>query len=236
MAESLSDQNEFHDEYSVSGDDGRGVRQVAPPKGSDQACSYPFFFGLLFMAIIILAVTLGVTLSDEKQTSTASGVNQQRTNTPTSTTTPVASPIATPTVAPQHALTPAEMTTEEYLRYKCNAWSGSDVDQIGTPAHLAFDWLTTIDPKDLGKESSERDIRQRYISAVIYFAMQGQYWQERRRKLQDIQTIFGFLSGADVCDWNANDMGIFCNGERNIEIIRLCKFHQLVAKPVPFVL
>lgn len=226
--EPTNEPNEFQDEFPLSGETtdsrrnhGDAFGNIPISVGSDQACSYPFFFCLLLLAIIILGVTLGVTLPVQDQSPTVTVVAS--TSAPIAGSGPtIASPVATPTLAPQ-TKPPAEFTREEFLRSKVLVWSGSDVDQVGTPAHLAFGWLTTIDPKDLGKDSSERDIRQRYIAALIYFSTQGQFWQAQRRKLQDMPTIFGFLSGDDVCNWNQDDTGIFCNGNGSIEIIQLCK-------------
>ena len=207
----------------------RGSIEVQEPRGSDVACSYSFFFLLVLLAMIILAITLGVTIPTQQNQNLRTGND----NPPTTTTNddqPSPSPVGTtpssPTVS-SATLSPAAMTKQDYLRSLVKQWSGSEVDQTATPAHLAFGWLSTVDPQNLGKDSSERDIRQRYIAAVIYFALQGQSWQSskyRQRQLQEMRTIFGFLSGKDVCNWNMDSMGISCDGDGNIEIIQLCKF------------
>lgn len=210
-------------------------------RGSDVACSHSVFFLLVVMAIVILAITLGVTLPQQKQQqdhlrtgshnyNNNNGQQQQ----PSSPSQPPSSSTvgSIPTSTTVHFPTPVPVETkEDYLRSVVRQWSGSEVDQPATPAHLALGWLSTIDPQNLGKNSTERDIRQRYIGAVIYFALQGQTWQSgkqrrrQRRELQEMRTMFGFLSGKNVCNWNMDSMGISCDGEGNIETIQLCKFH-----------
>jgi len=245
MAESSSsssDSGEFEDEFPFSDetepreiDDhnnntNNNTRIITPPTESNEACSYPFFFGLLLMATVILVIVLSATVPGENHKPTSSSNTVSASHRPPNGGTTVSStglPMTSepsddsPTSTPR-PLTPAEMTTDQYLQSKAIIWSGSDVIEVGTAAHSAFDWLITLDPKHLGKDSSDRDIRQRYIAAVIYFATQGQYWQARgrHRNLQNMKMLYGFLSGDDVCDWNFEETGIFCNEDGNIEIIR----------------
>ena len=121
----------------------------------------------------------------------------------------------------------SEMTREEYFTHLATQWSGDAVNQGGTPARRALQWLTAKDPMNLHKNATEKDIRQRYIAAVIYYATQRQSRGNRRlrhRNLQTDQKLMGFFSARDVCDWNENKVGIFCDGDGNIVTVSLRKY------------
>lgn len=237
---------------------GGGVLSVIDNR---HACSVPFFVSLMIMAAIILGVTLGLTLGngedDESSSSTMVLAPQPPTMSPVLYIPTASSPniTAAPVLQVPTKPPPSEMTREEYFQSLAIQWSGPEAfllqnqeedDGVGTdntttaiilsPARQALKWLTTIDPLNLAKNASERDIRQRYIAAVLYYATQGRFWEEdgdnrklssrsRSRNLQTPEQLFGFLSELDVCDWNDDefDTGLFCDANGNIQTISLCK-------------
>lgn len=77
----------------------------------------------------------------------------------------------------------------------------------GTPQHEAMQWILYDDPQDLSiSNDGELRVKQRYLLAILYFQLDGQYW------LAD-----NFLSSDDECDWD----GIRCNAAEIVHGILL---------------
>ena len=89
-----------------------------------------------------------------------------------------------------------------------------------SPQSKALKWIVYDDPLELEETSSEKDILQRYIPAVLYYSTEGDnWWPDRRlesendsRKLQ----LMNFFTISDVCDWNEDGNGIRCDDQGNI--------------------
>jgi hypothetical protein len=172
------------------------------------------------MGAIVVAVVLGVVLLPKEKDGERGGPSTG-TGSPAS---PAASPVERmPTNPPSPtSLAPvagstvpsAPATREEYLKASAAQWSG--VEAFGNPDSAesqALDWLTNTDAMNLGKDASEKDIRQRYTVALLYYATQGQYWATRLRHRSRKLQLLNFLSGDDVCSWNDDGNGILCNAE-----------------------
>jgi hypothetical protein len=68
--------------------------------------------------------------------------------------------------------------------------------QTGTPQADAFEWMTTRDFLNWS-ELQDRELVERYIFAVFYFAMGGTQWKRDTDWLSELHT----------CDW----YGLECN-------------------------
>jgi hypothetical protein len=165
------------------------------------------------LAVVIVAIVLGVVLPSNDNDS-----NKSITNPGTGTgddASPVAAPtdnsVDTPVAAPVAADPDAPVSREDYLRNTVTPWSGADaLADADSAASKALDWLTHTDPEQLTPFKGEKEVLQRYISAVLYYATNGPFWSpSRHRNLQ----VINFLSGQSVCDWNTfdGDDGIVCN-------------------------
>ena len=183
----------------------------------NKACSTPFFLVLVLMAAIILGVTLGLTLPNNDGDKKKTDANVRAPTVPPSPTgaSPTAAPVIVvpnPTMAPV-AKPPAEMTRTEYLTYQAMQYSGTTLHPA---AEKALQWL--IDEGQLDQSNPTSHIRQRYIAAVLYHALQGQFWE--RRELQATPKL-NFLSKSPYCDWNDGSSGLFCDSNNDIVEIRL---------------
>ncbi|VEU44670.1 unnamed protein product [Pseudo-nitzschia multistriata] len=105
------------------------------------------------------------------------------------------------------------------------AGPGASADRIA-----ALEWLVETDPARIpvpGANETDRvyDLRQRYVLALLYFALTGDGWNDR----------FNFLSGSDACDWNTirrqeeegvfresdtDVRGVVCNADGKVSIIK----------------
>lgn len=94
---------------------------------------------------------------------------------------------------------------------KLHAISGDSIYDVSTPQHIAYVWLVNDDPAILDFDGlTEKDLNQRYIAALLYFALDGGNWFEQ----------YYFLKESHVCEWNngssRNKMGIICDSSDNI--------------------
>ena len=80
-----------------------------------------------------------------------------------------------------------------------------------SPQSMAWHWIE-LDPISLSSTTSTERVMERYVLAVLYYATNGPAW---------IRNNFGYLSSADVCQWNNGldpwldtlALGIFCSLE-----------------------
>ncbi len=81
--------------------------------------------------------------------------------------------------------------------------SAQALDQPGSPQYHALHWLfSQTNPLNSGTHV-EKNMIQRYVLAVIYYANQGDQWSNP----------LGFLSNGSICEWHnpAKTKGAFCN-------------------------
>jgi hypothetical protein len=85
--------------------------------------------------------------------------------------------------------------------------SGVDLLKDDSPQSKALQWLVWQDPAKLEPTASERQIQERYILAVFYFATTGEEWLDS----------YDFISEKHVCDWKNHDfgMGVTCDQASN---------------------
>jgi hypothetical protein len=84
----------------------------------------------------------------------------------------------------------------------------------------ALNWISNEDVAQLPPEKALiKEIGERYVAALLFFATNGSKWISSAN----------FLSPRNVCDWNANNIGVFCNGANELAAIALCKYRGGVA-------
>lgn len=84
--------------------------------------------------------------------------------------------------------------------------SGDAIFDSNTSQHEAYAWLLEDDPANLDLDSlSDRELEQRYIAALFYFALDGDNWLDQ----------YGFLGESNLCEWNVGSTttmrGIICD-------------------------
>jgi hypothetical protein len=99
-----------------------------------------------------------------------------------------------------------------------------NLDDESSPQHSAFIWLTFEDGIQL-ESTPSFELFQRYVIAVLYFAMDGRRWKQQLR----------FLSATHVCDWNVESlgMGIFCQNETQVVQLIDLSSNGLRGGPIP---
>ena len=81
----------------------------------------------------------------------------------------------------------------EQFRRLLQPLSGEALEDSTSPQFQALEWITNIDPAKLSVgQDSTFEIQQRYVAAVLYFALGGETWTEQ----------YNFLSADSVCLWN----------------------------------
>jgi hypothetical protein len=95
--------------------------------------------------------------------------------------------------------------------------SGERLDDPNSPQYQALNWIANEDPANVvvGLNATET-IKQRYVAAVLYFALGGEGWANQ----------YNFLTEDDICLWNQNDVsGIICSSTPGgVQMLLLCKF------------
>ena len=95
------------------------------------------------------------------------------------------------------------------------------MDDETTPQFATLDWLDGQDPADLDFDTlSDRDLYQRYISALLYFSTDGENWDDD----------FGFLRETSVCSWRKSNGvgGIICDDAGSISKIMIGEDDEIV--------
>lgn len=201
---------EFMDEVPIAAASGNAQRTSEGPKGG-----VGFHRGCFIWLVAVLVIITGATIAIVFAFTGDKAKDEELP--PPGVTVPSQSPIS---------LSPAQTENrEEFLEVLAFAWSGEDVYGGATAARAAYQWLRDTDPQQVDQATDQLIIKQRYIAAVIYYSLQGQFWDGRRnlsendtiissnsRKLQEL----GFLSASDVCEWNDGIHGILCDGNDNI--------------------
>ena len=88
--------------------------------------------------------------------------------------------------------------------------SGDALLEQDSPQERAFQWLVWHDPAKLEPQADERQMQERYILAVFYFATKGAEWLDS----------FGFLSKKNVCNWKDQDFGMGVTCDENLKTVQ----------------
>jgi hypothetical protein len=217
----LSD-SQFGDEKEQPIDDDAKASNDENAAASTRRRSIIVAIGIL--AICIAAIVLGVVLTendskDPNQSTTTTDGNDVVVVPTTTTTAPVV--VDTPVAAPATTAAPggAPVSREDYLRNTVTPWSGVDaLADADSAASKALDWLLHTDPMQLTTFKGVKEVQQRYIPAVLYYATNGPFWSPSRRSRRDRDLqVMNFLSGQNVCNWNIDGSdGIVCNDAGDI--------------------
>jgi hypothetical protein len=188
---------------------------------------------LVFIAIalILVGAILAAVFTVGKSETTASNVTGGQTGAPT-TGTPTTSPKSFPTSVVNSEPTVIETaapTKPRAARQRLFSISGDLIDDPTTPQYSAYQWLLNDDPANLDLDSlTDETLTQRYISALLYFSMDGDSWN----------TDCGFLQGTSVCEWNDEfaGKGIHCDPDGTIEAISISKSSIIMYAYLPSLL
>jgi hypothetical protein len=149
------------------------------PKSSSamiSSCSKTKIIAFALLSVIVVGAAVGVVLSQGSSPTPHSPMQND------------------PTVAPTAAPRDIDRFNEILEMFK--PLSGEAVLQDPTsPQFRAVEWLTFDDQAQL--ETSDDELEQRYLLAVLYFSMTGENWVDSTK----------FLSGGSSCDWK----GITCD-------------------------
>jgi hypothetical protein len=108
----------------------------------------------------------------------------------------------------------------ELFRKELVSISGERLGDKDSPQYHALDWIAHEDPAKTSVNVTDPEIiKQRYVAAVIYFALGGKGWTNQ----------YNFCSGDDICLWNQNELsGIICGSlQGNVESLNLSKLKRL---------
>jgi len=144
---------------------------------------------------------------------------------------PVASPVASPTsfagsggespsrgeLIEQNCSESAVDRSAAILSTLSSISSASTLQDNSTPQYEAFAWI--VDQDDLILCSGDSGITQRYILALIYFALNGSGWLECSAVSGSVCTDGNpWLDGStDACGW----FGITCDDDGHVSVIKL---------------
>jgi hypothetical protein len=98
--------------------------------------------------------------------------------------------------------------------------SGESLYDEESPQYQALYWIANDDPAKTSVGVTDPEtIEQRYVAAVLYFALVGKGWTNQ----------YSFCSAADICSWNQNELsGIVCGSqEGHVESLNLSKSNKL---------
>jgi hypothetical protein len=112
--------------------------------------------------------------------------------------------------------------TSESFRKLLDSLSGESLDDETSPQSKALNWIANDDPANMSVQLDDNEIiKQRYVAAVLYFALGGDSWTNPHN----------FLSVDEICSWNTNQVsGIICSATTdNVVTLRLSKSKREVA-------
>lgn len=253
--------DEFHDEKLDDDDDGTTSPEQAPSRDGETTAGDGgrighrrnwIAGGLILLTIMVIAVALGFRSPDQTDDASSSNIDEEK-NTGAGPSGPSTAPVQIPSQPSSPAtpsadvkdptnppIDPDNMSRDEYLAALAQEWSGgAALEDEESAASLALGWLIHLDPMQLTTKNAVLDIQQRYVPALLWFAMDGRFWRhevrhQRRRRaveassslsrtasasMEHDRTLQGnttsgqidnFLSGLDVCFWKTPD------GERGV--------------------
>jgi hypothetical protein len=97
--------------------------------------------------------------------------------------------------------------------------SEEGLDDPNSPQFKALNWIANEDPANttVGINTDET-IKQRYVAALLYFALGGENWINK----------YNFLTGLPICSWNQELLGIICDSANlRVKMLNMCKSNRL---------
>jgi hypothetical protein len=100
--------------------------------------------------------------------------------------------------------------------------SGERLDDEGSPQFKALKWIANENPANSSVGQIDIEIiNQRYVAAVLYFALGGENWIKR----------YNFLTEDPICSWNQEFSGVICNSTNaRVVALHFCKSNRLGCK------
>ena len=164
---------------------------------------------LLLFVILILLVGVGVAV--------AIALSSKKTAPPVEAKIPTDAPTLSPTTSPTQAPTSLARLMD-FMDLMEPISSLDSLQNLNSPQRAALEWIAyqdraNIDPR--GSRSPE-EIQERYVAALLYFAMGGDQW---------INSI-SFLSETSICAWNngLEGVGLACEDGHLVTTIKIGKF------------
>ncbi|CAJ1943044.1 unnamed protein product [Cylindrotheca closterium] len=121
-------------------------------------------------------------------------------------------PTKLPTLSPTRLLSHAPSENDPILS-QLQILSGNALVEHDSVQNMAYTWLLEDDQAKGDLMTLEPDhIIQRYVCALLYFALNGENWYSQ----------LNFLASDSVCEWNdGNGNGVYCNGFGNVSRITI---------------
>ena len=142
------------------------------------------------------------------------------TNPPISQQSPTVQPTSKPSAKPSSTIFPTSSDRLTAVKDILYGISGEALDDETSPQHEAMTWLVYDDLRQVPVHpSSLPELIERYIVALMYYAMDGPYWNYS----------YGFLSHKSICDWYTLSVldeivGVTCDVTRRIDGIFLGRY------------
>ena len=157
-----------------------------------------YIAGGTLIAVLILAVTLGVTISDTEGGSVSAEASRSESDIVSGRTVPLYPSLPTPPDFVGKSLPRTnDIWTKESLQGMLEAFAHSNhLEDSSTPQGKSFSWL--LEKDDLKGLSSTR-VQQRYALASIFYASQTQKWKNQ----------YGWLTKSHECSW----FGVKCGND-----------------------
>jgi hypothetical protein len=97
--------------------------------------------------------------------------------------------------------------------------SEEGLDDPNSTQFKALNWIANEDPANTTVGiTPDETIKQRYVAALLYFALGGENWINK----------YNFLMGLPICSWNQELLGIICDSANvRVKMLNMCKSHRL---------
>jgi hypothetical protein len=172
-------------------------------------------FVLLLVVGVILGVTIPLTTTNNKDKDSLS-INSVVTPSQSPTQSPTQSLAQSQSQFPTQSPAPTACTTLDCLAEILlqNEVSGAEaLEDDSSPQFRALRWLANEDTAVLDLDSTSTVfLIQRYVLAVLYFATNGEGWEQLK-----------FLPASSVCEWKNGERGVTCNDDDLVVALNLSK-------------
>ena len=93
------------------------------------------------------------------------------------------------------------------------------MNDTDSPQYKALNWIANKDKANMMVGSTANEtIKQRYVAAVLYFALHGENWINK----------YNFLTPGPICSWNQETLGILCNSAKvGVKALNICKSNRV---------
>jgi hypothetical protein len=176
----------------------RGPPPPSPPLQKQQdGCGRRYMVGGVLLALVCIAAIVVVSVIAPERS------------------TPSTVQASSSTVSENSYDSPPASREEAFQRLLTGISTPESWQTTGSPQSKALDWIVEYDSAQLDPSTANpRDVQERYILAVFYYAVGGAKWFDS----------FYFLSQSHVCDWNNVDFGLGVQCDEATKAINGFKF------------